>query len=114
MTNKRTVFIHLVTTGIDCVKDKIAKITLAKVDEDMEIIDTYEKLLTTNGIELSESASRQLGGMTAVDLLMEQPFAFYADEILDFISDSDIGGWSVQFHVNFLIQAFLQLLHQVL
>lgn len=103
---KPIVFFDLETTGVDISKDRIIQIGMIKVMPSGEEIE-YTKLVNP-GIPISENVSN-LTGITNVKVAMQPHFKDIAQEVLDFIGDSDLAGYnSNKFDIPLLVEEFLR------
>ena len=98
-------FFDLETTGLNISKDKIIEIAVLKVNPDQ----SEERLIKriNPGIKNSEE-SIEIHGITDEELKDEPLFKEVAQEIFDFIGDSDLAGYnSNRFDIPFLLEEFL-------
>ncbi len=103
---KPIVFFDLETTGINVGKDRIVQIGMIKVMPDGSEIE-YTQLVNP-GMHIPEESSR-LTGITDVDVAMSPTFKEIAQEIIDFIGDSDLAGYnSNKFDIPLLVEEFLR------
>lgn len=90
---KPIVFIDLETTGLNLSSDRVVEITLLKLDP-----DGNEKFLTkliSPEIPIPEEATA-IHGISDSDVAGELTFTQCAEEIREFMGDSDIGGFNVK------------------
>ena len=101
--------LDLETTGLDVAKDRIIEIALIKIAPDGEQSEFYRRVNPTIPIT-KESA--EITGITDEMVANEPTFAQLADEIADFIGDSDLGGYnSNKFDIPVLAEEFLRINH---
>ncbi|MBR8839223.1 MAG: 3'-5' exonuclease [Stigonema ocellatum SAG 48.90 = DSM 106950] len=84
-------FIDLETTGIDVVNDRIVQIAVLKVLPNGKEIPTGRKINPT--IPIPPAASK-IHGIYDADVQNEPSFADIAENLANFISDSDIAGYN--------------------
>jgi len=104
--NKSIAFFDLETTGINVASDRIVEIAILKVSPDQEK-STYTKRINPT-ISIPESSSA-IHGIYDVDVANAPTFEEIANEIIDFIGDSDLAGYnSNRFDVPVLVEEFLR------
>lgn len=98
-------FFDLETTGLNISKDKIIEIAILKVNPDQSESKLVKRI--NPGIEISIE-SLEIHGITDDDVKDCPSFKELAQEIFDFIGDSDLGGYnSNRFDIPFLLEEFL-------
>lgn len=94
MENKNIVWFDLETTGINISQDRIIEICLIKTDSDLKEIEKfYSKVNPGSGIEIRPEAFEK-HGITMESLRGEPSFSNIAQKVVDFIGDSDLGGYN--------------------
>lgn len=102
--SKPLVVLDLETTGINVSNDRIVELALVKLHPDGKR-ETYEKRVNPE-MEIPE-ASSAVHGIYNKDVALCPTFETLAPEIIEFIGDSDLGGFnSTQFDIPLLIQEF--------
>lgn len=101
---KPIVFFDLETTGTDIVTDRIIEIAMIKLLPD----GTKEsKVQRINPEKLIPQAVTKLTGISDEDVAEEPAFSDVAQEIKDFIGDSDLAGYnSNRFDIPLLVEEF--------
>ena len=103
--NKSISFFDLETTGLNISKDKIIEISILKINTDQSE-ESYTKKINPE-IEIP-AESTEIHGVTNEDVKDCPTFGQLAEEIKDFIGDSDLAGYnSNKFDIPFLIEQFL-------
>ncbi|MBR1627454.1 MAG: ribonuclease H-like domain-containing protein [Bacteroidales bacterium] len=103
---KPIVFFDLETTGLVIGKDHIIQIGMIKILPDKEE-QTYNKLINP-GVSIPKDIT-QLTGISDSDVASAPFFKEVAEEIKEFIGDSDLGGYnSNKFDIPLLVEEFLR------
>jgi DNA polymerase-3 subunit epsilon len=104
--NKPIVFFDLESTGVNVGKDKIIEISMIKVMPDGK---EEEKTLRINpNMHIPEESTR-VNGITDADVAFCPTFDKVANDIKNFIGDSDLAGYnSNKFDVPMLVEEFLR------
>ena len=103
---KPIVFFDLETTGVNVGKDRIIQIGMIKIMPDGKQ-EEYSSLINP-GIPISEESSR-VTGISDADVASCPSFKEIANEIKDFIADSDLAGYnSNKFDIPLLVEEFLR------
>ena len=99
-------FFDLETTGIDVANDRIVQIAVLKINPD-ESLERYEELLNP-GMHIPEESSA-IHGIFDADVADKPSFKEIGNEILDFMSGCDLGGYnSNKFDIPLLMEEFLR------
>jgi len=99
-------FFDLETTGVDVASDRIVQIAIIKVNPD-ESLDRYEQLINP-GMHIPEESSA-IHGILDADVADKPSFSEVGDEILEFLSGCDLGGYnSNKFDIPLLMEEFLR------
>ncbi len=103
---KPLLFFDLETTGLNIGKDRIVEISMLKVLPDgKELLKTF---LLNPEIPIPEEAM-EIHGISNEDVEGAPKFAKIAEQLLDFIGDSDIAGYnSSKFDLPLLVEEFLR------
>ena len=102
---KSICFFDLETTGLNISKDKIIEISILKVSPDQSESSYTKKINPEMDIP---AESTEITGITNEDVKDCPTFAELAEEIKDFIGESDLAGYnSNRFDIPFLIEQFL-------
>jgi DNA polymerase-3 subunit epsilon len=103
------VWFDLETTGVNTVTDRIIEICLIKTDlEGNEIQKFYSLVNPGPDVQFSQGAIDK-HGFTPEMLEDEDSFNFIAQEVVDFIGDSHLGGYNIlYFDVPFLTQELMR------
>ncbi|MEO9532660.1 MAG: 3'-5' exonuclease [Crocinitomicaceae bacterium] len=102
---KSICFFDLETTGLNISKDKIIEISILKVSPDQSESSYTKKINPEMDIP---AESTEITGITNEDVKDCPTFAQLAEEIKDFIGESDLAGYnSNRFDIPFLIEQFL-------
>tara|TARA_R110001592_G_scaffold120545_1_gene324912 strand:- start:4371 stop:5147 length:777 start_codon:yes stop_codon:yes gene_type:complete len=89
------VWFDLETTGLNTVKDRIIEICLIKTDLNGNLIKTYKTLVNPGpNAEISPGAQDK-HGISIEELRDYDEFHVFANEIVDFIGDSHLGGYNI-------------------
>ncbi len=105
-TKKPLVVFDLETTGIWVERDKIVEIGMIKIMPDGTRHDYVKRV--NPGIPIPINVIRIIG-ITDDDLKDAPPFKDIAKEVLDFIGDSDLGGFNIQrFDIPVLEREFFE------
>jgi DNA polymerase-3 subunit epsilon len=100
------VFFDVETTGLSVGKDRIVEISMLKVMPSGEQIS--KTLLINPQVPIPIECS-ELHGIYDIDVKDKPVFAEVADEIIDFIDDSDLAGYnSNKFDIPLLVEEFLR------
>jgi len=103
---KPIVFIDLETTGLMIGRDHIIQIGMIKILPN-GVEQTYNQLINP-GVTIPENIT-QLTGISNADVSLSPKFNEVAEEIKDFIGDSDLGGYnSNKFDIPLLVEEFLR------
>ena len=100
-------FFDIESTGLEIGKDKIIEISIVKLNIDGSR-DTYYQKFHPGSVPISDGA---LGkhGINIEDLRGEPSFKEKAQEIFDFIKDTDLGGYNAhKFDIPMLADEFIQ------
>jgi DNA polymerase-3 subunit epsilon len=106
---KSIVWFDLETTGVNTATDRIIEICMIKTDfEGNEIASFYSLVNPGTGIEWRQEAIDKHG--ITPDMLEDQDrFEFIAKEVMDFIGDSDLGGYNaLYFDIPMLTEEFMR------
>lgn len=106
---KSIVWFDLETTGVNTATDRIIEICMIKTDlEGNEISSFYSLVNPGPGIEWRQEAIDKHG--ITPDMLEDQDrFEFIAKEVLDFIGDSNLGGYNaLYFDIPMLTEEFMR------
>jgi len=100
------VWFDVETTGVNTVSDRIIEISLVKTTHQGEVISTYESLVNPGSVESRPEALEK--HCITPEMLRDAPtFASIAREILEFIGDSDLGGYNaLRFDIPILVEEF--------
>lgn len=90
--DRTVVFFDLETTGISASADRIVEITAVKMQPD-GTREVWTRRVNP-GMPIPKSAT-EVHGITNEDVAGLPGFAYYAQELLDFIGDADLGGFGV-------------------
>lgn len=102
--NRPLVFIDLETTGLDIIKDRIIEITLAKLFPDGHY-EIYSRRI--NPMMPIPPKATQITGITDEDVKDCPPFSKVAQEIANWLENSDIAGYnSINFDIPMLAEEF--------
>jgi DNA polymerase-3 subunit epsilon len=103
--DKDLIVFDIESTGADVVKDRIMQIAFIKYPKDGS--DPIEKNILMNPQYPIKPDAIKVHGIT-VDMVRNKPtFAEYAQELLDFIGDADLGGYNLKrFDIPMLIEEF--------
>lgn len=100
------VFFDIESTGTDIVKDRIVELCLIKYMPDAS---KETKLMRFNPGRPIPAEATAVHGITDADVANEPPFTSKAQEIKDYISDCDLGGYNIQrFDVPMLVEELLR------
>ena len=103
---KPLAFIDLETTGINVVRDRIVEIAILKVMPDGNIVDKTQRINPAIPIPAPASA---IHGIYDKDVKDCPVFSQIAQEIIEFIDDSDLGGFnSIKFDIPLLMEECLR------
>ena len=104
---KPIAFFDIESTGLSQTRDRIVELYIEKHNPDGSIDEFYSRF-NPYPIEISEMAS-SVHGITMEDVKNEPAFSEKADEILAFISDSDLGGYNIlSFDIPMLFEEFIR------
>lgn len=104
--NKPLCFFDLETTGVNIGVDRIVEISIVKIMPSEEQIIYTKRINPTISIPSEASA---IHGIYDIDVKQAPKFAELAAEIIEFIGDSDLGGYNVvNFDVPLLAEEFLR------
>ncbi|MBL4578188.1 MAG: 3'-5' exonuclease [Flavobacteriales bacterium] len=99
-------FFDLETTGVDVAQDRIVQIAVLKANPD-ESLDRYEQLINP-GMHIPEESSA-IHGIVDEDVKDKPHFKDVGAEIIEFLDDSDLGGYnSNKFDIPLLMEEFLR------
>lgn len=102
------VFIDLETTGLDLSNDRIIEIAMIKVFPEKSDNITYIKKINPEGRVIAPGAFEK-HGVKAEDLTTCPTFHELAQEIYEFITDCDLGGYNCKrFDIPILVEEFLR------
>jgi DNA polymerase-3 subunit epsilon len=107
--DKSIVWFDLETTGVNTATDRIIEICMIKTDfEGNEISSFYTLVNPGPGIEWRQEAIDKHG--ITPDMLEDQDrFEYIAKEVMDFIGDSDLGGYNaLYFDIPMLTEEFMR------
>lgn len=97
--------IDLETTGMDIKNDRIIQIGILKFNLKDNKIEKYKRNIKVDK-DISEEAYL-IHNISNEDLKNEKYFSEIAEEILDFVKDSDLGGYNqISFDLPFLFEEF--------
>jgi DNA polymerase-3 subunit epsilon len=101
---KTIVWFDLETTGINTVTDRIIELSMIKVTHQGVEVDRYETLVNPGGVP-SRPEAVEKHGITEEMLASAPLFKDIAAEVVEFIGDSDLGGYNaVRFDVPMLVE----------
>ena len=102
------VWFDLETTGIELTEDRIIEICMIKTDLDGNEVDKYYSLVNPDGKENRPEAVEKHG--ITMEMLTDAPlFKDIANDVLEFIGDSGLGGYNIQrFDIPLLIEEFFR------
>ncbi len=101
------VFIDLETTGTDIVKDRIVQIAVLKIFPDGRELPYSKKINPTITIPIEAS---KIHGIYDEDVKNENTFAQIANDLVNFLDNSDIAGYnSNKFDIPLLLAEFLRI-----
>jgi DNA polymerase-3 subunit epsilon len=104
--NRSIVFFDLETTGLNISRDKIVEIGIIKVDPDQKETSYVKRINPEIPIPAESEA---IHGISNEDVKDCPTFKDVAEEIRDFIGDSDLAGYnSNKFDVPFLVEQFIK------
>lgn len=104
--NKYIVFFDIETTGLNKDFDRIVQIGMHKMDYNGTPSGDAEYLINPCGVKSSAEAFEK-HGLSDEMLAKEKPFEHYADAILEFMKDCDLGGHNcIPFDIPFLMAEF--------
>lgn len=98
------VVVHVDTTGLDCYKDSILKISAIKF-KDFSVIDSFEKLVKFDGY-ISEK-SKSIHHIEESDLVNAPHIAFVLNDFIEFLGDNTII-CHTDFDMRFINQALFE------
>ena len=105
--NRPIVFIDIETTGLKINTDRIVEIAILKILQSGDKINYVKRINPTISIPKDVTA---VHGITDEMVANEPTFKDLATEILNFIDDSDIGGYnSNKFDIPLLMEEFLRI-----
>jgi DNA polymerase III subunit epsilon len=90
------------TTGLNAEKEQIIEIASAKLDENLNPIDTFHTMVKLNEGKILPQFIRQLTGISAADLKNGMPEAEALENLKDFIGDSIVVAQFASFDLSFL------------
>lgn len=90
------------TTGLNANEEQIIEIASAKLDENLNPIDTFHTMVALNEGRILPQFIRQLTGITAEDLEDGMPEDEALDKLKDFIGDSIVVAQFASFDLSFL------------
>lgn len=100
------VFFDLETTGLNVGKDKIVEISMLKINPDGT--EETKTLLINPNVPIPQECSA-IHGIYDIDVKDKPFFEDVADEIMDFLQDSDLAGYnSNKFDLPLLVEEFLR------
>jgi len=100
------IFFDVETTGLNVGKDRIVEISMLKIMPSGEQIS--KTLLINPQVPIPAECS-ELHGIYDIDVKDKPTFVEIADEIADFIHDSDLAGYnSIKFDIPLLVEEFLR------
>jgi len=104
---KPITFFDVETTGLSTSNDRIIEICMIKINPSGSK-DKFYKLIEPEGRPISPGAQEK-HGYSNDDLKGNPTFKECAKEILDFIGDSDLGGYNcIRFDIPLLVEEFLR------
>ena len=98
------VVVHVDTTGLDCYKDAILKISALKF-EDFSIIDSFESLINFN--DTISSKSKSIHHIEESDVINAPHIAFVLNDFIEFLGDNTII-CHTDFDMRFINQALFE------
>lgn len=102
---KDIVFLDIEATGLNVVRDRIVQLAMIKYFADGRAPEERDYLINP-GIPISEEAMA-VHGITPTDVARKPSFVQLAQEIYDFVGQSDIGGYrSNQYDIPMLMEEF--------
>jgi DNA polymerase-3 subunit epsilon len=98
-------FFDVEATGLHVIRDRIIQIAIKKFFKNGDPPDTYISYINP-GIPISEEAM-EITGITPAMLRNKPTFAQVAQDIFDFIGDSDLAGYNcIRFDIPILMEEF--------
>lgn len=106
--NNEVVWFDVETTGVNTSTDRIIQIFLLKTDYEGNELGSYKTYINPQGVK-SRPEAMEKHGIRDEDLLEYDHFGVFADEILEFIGDSDLGGYNImKFDIPILMEEFMR------
>ena len=109
MEQRNIVWLDLETTGVNTATDRIIEICLVKTDSNGNEIGMFKSLVNPGpGIEIQPGAFEK-HGISMEDLEDQDSFNFIAQSVVDFIGDSDLGGYNIlYFDIPLLVEELMR------
>lgn len=102
------VWFDLETTGLDISNDRIIEICLIKTDTSGNEIAMFKTKVNPEGVK-SRPEAFEKHGITDESLLDEDTFKYIAPSVVEFIGDSDLGGYNIiRYDLPLLIEEFIR------
>lgn len=106
---KSIVWFDLETTGVSTVTDRIIEICMIKTDLEGNEISSFYSLVNPGPNVKWRQEAIDKHGITPEMLEDQDSFTFIAKEVLDFIGDSDLGGYNaLYFDIPMLTEEFMR------
>jgi DNA polymerase III subunit epsilon len=103
------VWFDLETTGVNTSSDRIIEIAMIKTDSDGNEIGSFQSLVNPGPGIVSSPEAIDKHGITPEMLEDQDSFDYIAKEVLEFIGDSDLGGYNaLYFDVPMLVEEFMR------
>ena len=104
--DKDLCFFDVESTGLNILRDRIIQIGIVKIKADGSTDEELNMLINPGMVFISQEAY-EVHGISAKDVANKPTFEQAAQEIYDFIGDSDLGGYnSNRFDVPMLMEEF--------
>lgn len=105
---KDIVWFDVETTGVNTSTDRIIQIYLHKTDSLGNHIDSFETYVNPQGVKSRPDAIEK-HGITDEFLEDYPPFSHFADKIIEFIGDNNLGGYNIQkFDIPILMEELMR------
>jgi len=106
---KNIVWFDLETTGVNTSSDRIIEIAMIKTDSEGNEIDSFQSLVNPGPDAVMREEAQDKHGISPEQLKDAPQFDLIAKEVLDFIDDSDLGGYNaLYFDVPMLVEEFMR------